>query len=599
MRFNDFLIFDVAAQAVYDDPNSQHAFRLCLNKLMETAKRHPGKFMAEATAVRKGVAFRQKSLDDLETGVFAQRLAERMPTRPAEGNYGDFLRQSVRSQGDVLGNMNWESWEITKAAMELGGVDPNALADPQMTPAQRLALANRINWANITLPRLKTKLGPAFRVPDDWKREFGVAKLKRIKTAVEQGQTITDPQERKLLGIWKTLEVQLGSDIVPAGPTNDVGMTRLPMNPADRKRFYRTLTGTNESVAMPLRLSAQSAYDYLTKYGVEVVADEETKDLYLGRVLQDLRSGNAFIPSSARGSEADAKRWRDSAARSWGGFLPAARSYDPGNSPGFAQWVAGITTRGFRTRANPSGRRVPFAYNEPQEFERPSDVPGIKYVIDAPSHEVPNEKINALYRSGTPEGNAAVQRELVQPARDAVGWLRQKGWINDPAKIDDYVQDVVMGMLARTGSVQNWRSNTGFRRTTASMLARRFASQGWPSATKERTGQAAAVDNATGTHRGVEDEFSRIQGGAARARAAIRKAVASVLDIDTSNMGEDEAKFVDAVDLLSDPTKAVRALDALDRISARHAAALPEVRKAVDRIKRHLNPLVGKVRSTS
>ena len=35
-------------------------------------------------------------------------LADRLRKKPTKDNYGDFLRQSVRSQGDVLGDMNWE-----------------------------------------------------------------------------------------------------------------------------------------------------------------------------------------------------------------------------------------------------------------------------------------------------------------------------------------------------------------------------------------------------------------------------------------------------------------------------------------------------------
>ena len=170
--------------------------------------------------------------------------------------------------------------------------------------------------------------------------------------------------------------------------------------------------------------------------------------------------------------------------------------------------------------------RVPDTFNEPEEFKWPGDpneMPGIKFVIDSPSQEVPDEKTNAFYRSRTPEGNAAVERELLKPARDAVMWLKNKGWISDPSKIDDYVQDVVLGMMARTGAVPNWRSNVGFRRTTASMLARRYASQGWPSASKERTGhligdegREGALDTAADSKRqGGEDQFSRVQGGAA------------------------------------------------------------------------------------
>ncbi len=267
--------------------------------------------------VRKGVAFKQRPLDDLEHTVFAQRLARRLP-RTKSADYGDYLRHSVLSQGEVLGDMQWEAWEATKAAMEMGGIDPDDLADPSTPPAQRLALVTKIDWSRISLARLKAKLGPTFKIPEDWKRVFGIERLKRIKVAVEKGQPIADPRDRRLLGIWRTLDVQLGRDILPAGPNDDLGTTRLPMSPKDRRRLYQALTGTNEGVEAPLRLSAQSAYDYLTRYGMEVINDDEALNLYLARILDDLRAGNAFIPSSARGSEADRKRWRDSAARELG-----------------------------------------------------------------------------------------------------------------------------------------------------------------------------------------------------------------------------------------------------------------------------------------
>jgi hypothetical protein len=60
--------------------------------------------------------------------------------------------------------------------------------------------------------------------------------------------------------------------------------------------------------------------------------------------------------------------------------------------------------------------------------------------------------------------------------------------------------------------------------------------------------------------------------------------------------GDDEASFVDAIDTLSDPKHAARALNTLDKLSARHASALPQVRHAVDRIQRHLDPLMAKMR---
>lgn len=158
-------------------------------------------------------------------------------------------------------------------------------------------------------------------------------------------------------------------------------------------------------------------------------------------------------------------------------------------------------------------------------------MPGIKYSIDVPSQEIPDEEVNSFYRSGTPEANAAVEKELMKPARDAVMWLNEKGWISDPSKIDDCTQDVVMGMMGRTGSVQNWRSNVGFRRATASMLARRYAAQGWPSQARERSGhmsggdeQPGALQTATASNRtGGEDQFSRVQGGMQRRGQRFRR----------------------------------------------------------------------------
>ena len=108
MRFIDFVTFDTAAQSVFDNPICQQRCRAILMRLLEAARRYPGRFMAEATArkdVRRGVAFRQKSLDDLETGVFAQRLAARLPQTSTKGGYGDFLHQSVLQQGQVSGRL--------------------------------------------------------------------------------------------------------------------------------------------------------------------------------------------------------------------------------------------------------------------------------------------------------------------------------------------------------------------------------------------------------------------------------------------------------------------------------------------------------------
>ena len=71
------------------------------------------------------------------------------------GSYGDFLHRSVLKQGEVLGDMAWEGWAVTRKALELGGVNPDQLT----TPAARVAAANRIDWTKVTMSKLKAKLG--------------------------------------------------------------------------------------------------------------------------------------------------------------------------------------------------------------------------------------------------------------------------------------------------------------------------------------------------------------------------------------------------------------------------------------------------------
>ena len=61
-------------------------------------------------------------------------------------------------------------------------------------------------------------------------------------------------------------------------------------------------------------------------------------------------------------------------------------------------------------------------------------------------------------------------------------------------------------------------------------------------------------------------------------------------------MRDDEEKFVDALDSLNDRRLAIDALDVLNQLSTRYERELPQVRRAVDRIQRHLDTLLGKVR---
>jgi len=110
--------------------------------------------------------------------------------------------------------------------------------------------------------------------------------------------------------------------------------------------------------------------------------------------------------------------------------------------------------------------------------------------------------------------------------------------------------------------------------------------------------QPGALYSAAGSNRGGgEDPLARVQGGVARARQAIQRVIASLMGIDTSKLGgEDGAKFTDAIESLNDPKYAARAIGTLDRLAARHAVELPQVQQAMDRIHRHLEPLMAKMR---
>ena len=137
------------------------------------------------------------------------------------------------------------------------------------------------------------------------------------------------------------------------------------------------------------------------------------------------------------------------------------------------------------------------------------------------------------------------RQELMKPARDAVNWLKRKGWIIDPAKMDDYVQQVVMGMMGRTGSVQNWRCQCRIPAghgehvgSTVCVTGLAVGDERTNRANAWRRRSARSCADGDGSNRsGGEDEFSRIQGGAARAREAIQRAIAAVLDIDTEQHG--------------------------------------------------------------
>ena len=81
-------------------------------KLAEMVRAYPGTFSEAARRdARKGVAFKSKSLDDIEHGVFAQRLAQRLwrsqqrredrrnrpPPRPMAISYGSRVQHKAMS----------------------------------------------------------------------------------------------------------------------------------------------------------------------------------------------------------------------------------------------------------------------------------------------------------------------------------------------------------------------------------------------------------------------------------------------------------------------------------------------------------------------
>jgi hypothetical protein len=66
--------------------------------------------------------------------------------------------------------------------------------------------------------------------------------------------------------------------------------------------------------------------------------------------------------------------------------------------------------------------------------------------------------------------------------------------------------------------------------------------------------------------------------------------------MDTAAMdGDDREEFVDALEGLDDPHRAVDALDVLDRLASRYERKLPQVKRAAGTIRRHLEPLMRRV----
>jgi len=57
--------------------------------------------------------------------------------------YGQFLTPKRSAASRCPGGMAWDSWEVAKVALELGGINPGLLTDPKTTPAQRLAMVAR------------------------------------------------------------------------------------------------------------------------------------------------------------------------------------------------------------------------------------------------------------------------------------------------------------------------------------------------------------------------------------------------------------------------------------------------------------------------
>jgi len=211
-----------------------------------------------------------------------------------------------------------------------------------------------------------------------------------------------------------------------------------------------------------------------------------------------------------------------------------------------------------------------------------------KYVIDAhlrnrrrqPQCVLSDTEAKGRFREGDAEACEGC-RQL----------LRNKGWIDDPTRVNDLVQDVVMAMMGRTGSIPNWRP------TPAIAEARRVCSLDvlpprWPSATKEKTGRMGREDRpdlvqtATGSNRTAARPVQPDQGGA-QSPQAIQKAIASILDLDTSNMGDDEEKFVDAID--SWATRAGGQGTEYSGQALRSTCSGTHKSHAVDRIQRHLN----------
>ena len=177
---------------------------------------------------------------------------------------------------------------------------------------------------------------------------------------------------------------------------------------------------------------------------MEVVSDEEATDLYLARILKDLRNKTAFIPSSAKGKRGRQKtlagfRRTDPGAVS----LPAGQMLRPWQLAGIRPMACRDDHQGFQDEDEPQWPKSSLRLPEPEEVGRSDEMPGIKYSIDVPSQEIPDEEINAFYRSRTAGSHRRRRKGIGQASQGCRELAETQGLgTSTPAKIDDFVQDV-------------------------------------------------------------------------------------------------------------------------------------------------------------
>lgn len=524
-RFNDYIAFNKAANKVSKNAEVVADLVECFSQIMKFAKNNSFT-IKEAAGDRKRISQVPRRLKDAEHEVLSQRLGANWPDyrdeqlKKANKAKPGADRKSVMTNAyptanknigaDVAGNLKsvfMDQWPVIKAALKAAGVnDPDSLLS--MSPQDRQDTISNIDWTNVAVSDIKQQLKSSNLpiIPDEeYKRQYGIAKLKKVRDLAQIGREPNDPQLKQLYQQYTALVQKLNSDpntkivgksqpdrglefpVMGAEPSaQDVQSVQRAANdpanagklkgsydddsirktlrhgPEDYDKFlsHRISFGNfiQEAAASDVNLHPDHVYDLLTKQGVEIISDEEAEDTYLTSILGDLASGHAFLPTTKE------RTWRAAAEKNIGRSAASTGIHHPKDSPAFIQKTTGIMQG---VDIGPAGKKLrPKGYlpHEQLPSDSPKDLDDFFVNMERKGIAKPSPEINQYYKDNT----ADFEEEMMKPAR-----IVAKKYFFNPSDVEEAAQEIAMNMMQHTG-LENWRDSEALRMQDAKIHAIRL-----------------------------------------------------------------------------------------------------------------------------